>query len=362
MPEPTSVVHLDGSVGEGGGQILRTALSLAALTGRGVHITRIRANRPNPGLAPQHLSGVRALASLCQAQVRGDALHATELTFIPQAQVRPGSYTFDVEVLSGRGSAGSVTLLLQTLLWPLAFAGGPSHLTLRGGTHVAWSPPYDYVADVFFPTLAAMGLHGACELRAWGFYPAGGGEMAVHLEPVQPPLRSLTLVERGKIQVVQGRAVVTNLPSHIPQRMANRARNVLIQAGLPVSITALRASGRGPGAGIFLTAVYEQARAGFAGFGARGKPSERVADEACQALLDYHAHDVPVDPHLGDQLLIPLALAQGTSTFRTVCITRHLLTNAYVIRHFLDCTIQIEGREGEPGTVHVTGVGWTGAA
>ncbi len=353
-----AMIHVDGSFGEGGGQILRTALALAALTGQGVHISCIRAGRTPPGLAAQHLGGVRALARLCQARVTGDEIRSTELTFVPERPAQPGKHLLDVEALSGRGSAGSATLLLQAVLWPLAYAPAPSHLVLRGGTHVAWSPPYDYVEGVFLPTVARMGLHASSHLVRWGFYPAGGGEMEVRLEPVSGALRPLVLEERGAIQAVRGRGVVSNLPSHIPQRMVNRARNVLVQAGLPAHLTPLRVSGRGPGAGLFLTVQYEGALAGFAAFGARGKPSERVADEACEQLLAHHRSGLPVDPHLADQLLIPMALAQGVSCFHTPCVTRHLLTNAHVIRGFLDCTIQVEGAEGEPGRVVVEGVGW----
>ncbi|MGH2593723.1 MAG: RNA 3'-terminal phosphate cyclase [Anaerolineae bacterium] len=350
------MVEIDGSHGEGGGQVLRTALTLSALTGMPTHIHHIRAGRRKPGLAPQHLTGVLALAQVCDADVRGAAIGSMELTFQPRARPRPGAYVFDVTQTAQRGSAGAVTLLLQTLL-PLAFAGGASHLTLKGGTHVPWSPPFDYVAQVYLPTVARMGLQAGCHLEAWGFYPAGGGQISVDIDGVAGSLTPLTLVARGALKRVRGVAVACNLSADIAQRIANRARNVLKDAGMPTDITPRRERGAGPGAGLFLIAEYEHALAGFSALGAKGKPSEQVADEACRDLLAHHAGDAPVDEHLADQLLLPMALADGRSEFRTFRITQHLLANMHIIRHFIPARIEIGGNEGEPGTILVQGVG-----
>ena len=348
------MIEIDGSHGEGGGQILRTSLSLAALTGQAIHITRIRAGRSKPGLAPQHLAGVLAAAKICQAQVEGARLRSTELTFRPQAPPQPGTYVFDVAEAIQGGSAGSITLLLQTVLLPLALVPGRSHLILRGGTHVPWSPSYEYVAHVYLPTLAGMGVRAISRLDRWGFYPRGGGQVTVDiigLAQGREALEPLELTERGSLQRVWGEAVACSLPSHIAQRMANRSRNVLAGVGLSGEITPRRVSGVGPGAYTFLAGEYGRSVAGFTALGERGKPSERVADEACQAFLAFHRQDAPVDRHLGDQLLLPAALAPGASRYRVERITRHLLTNAYVIRRFLPVTVTVHGEEGQPGTV-----------
>jgi RNA 3'-terminal phosphate cyclase (ATP) len=244
-------------------------------------------------------------------------------------------------------------------LLPLALASGESQVTLKGGTHVAWSPPFDYLTEVYLPMLKPMGLTAACTLDAWGFYPVGGGQFTAIIEPASPlPLKPLTLIDRGELRQVRGIGVACNLPSDIAQRITNRAMNVLRQAGLPVNITPQRVSGTGPGAGLFLIAEYDQALAGFAALGRKGKPSDVVADEACQELLAYHTNGAAVEPHLADQLLLPLALAEGRSEFQTSIITQHLLTNAQIIHRFIPARIDIDGLEGQSGRVVVTGVGF----
>jgi len=355
--EANVTIHIDGSQGEGGGQVLRTALALSALTGQPTQISNIRARRRNPGLAAQHLAGVKALAQLCQAEVKGASVGSSRVDFAPGGPVQAGDYLFDVSALAGQGSAGAVTLLLQAILWPLLYAKGESRLTLRGGTHVAWSPPADYVRDVLLPTLAPAGVDVSCELTAWGFYPVGGGELQVTIQPVKEPLRPLLLEERGDLLKVTGAGVAGELPAHIAQRISSRATNVLKQAQLPAAITPERVKSKGPGAGLFLTAYYAQSRSGFSALGKQGKPSDAVADEACEALLTHHIDGAPVDPHLADQILLPLALADGKSVFRTSQITQHLLTNADVIRAFIDAEIVIDGGEGAPGRVTVVGIG-----
>lgn len=346
------MIELDGAYGEGGGQIVRTALTLAALTGQPTYIRRIRAGRREPGLAPQHLTAVVAMARLCAAQVEGDWLGSTELRFQPTQPVQTGDYTFDVAALSKGGSAGAVTLLLQTLGLPLMMTKGNSHLRLVGGTHVAWSPPYHFMAEVYFPMLAHMGMAAKIQLNRWGFYPVGNGEIEATL-PGNQQLSPLTLTKRGDIRQVRGLAVAAELPAHIAQRITNRAVNVLKEAGLPVTITPHRVKSAGPGAGLFLTAEYEDAVAGFSALGALGKPSDVVADEACSALLAHHDSAASVDAHLADQLLLPMALAPGQSQFVTSEITEHLVTNAHVIRQFLPIDIQITGDKGQSGTVSV---------
>jgi RNA 3'-terminal phosphate cyclase (ATP) len=346
------MIQIDGSYGEGGGQVIRTALALAAWTGQPMRIDKIRANRPNPGLAAQHLAGVLATAQIVDATVEGATIGSQSLSFHPQRPPQPGVYHFDVSKLAKRGSAGATTLLFQTVWLPLALSRGKSDLDLHGGTHVAWSPPYSYLASVYLPTVARMGLIAQTTLNAWGFYPVGGGDFTANLPGDQQP-SPLTLTERGDLVRIGGVAIAAELPAHIAQRIANRALNVLKAERLPVEITPQRVKSAGPGAGIFLVAEYENAVAGFSAMGAQGKPSDQVADEACRDLVRHHRQGEPVDPHLADQLLLPLALTPGESSFRTSQITQHLITNAQVIRRFLPVEITIDGAEGDPGQVRV---------
>jgi RNA 3'-terminal phosphate cyclase (ATP) len=349
-----SPVEIDGSYGEGGGQILRTALTLSSLTGRPLQITEIRAGRSKPGLAPQHLTGLLALAKICDASVEGAKIASTEVVFEPSSRARPGDYTFDVSEVAHGKSAGSVTLILQALLLPLALASSASKLTLKGGTHVPWSPPFDFVSDVYLPVLSRMGITASCRLVAWGYYPAGGGRISAEIEPADG-ISPIELTERGALKNVQGRAVACNLKSHIAVRMINRSRNLLAGLDAPCSITPERVKGNGPGASLFLRAEYENLVVGFSSLGAPHKPSEKVAEEACAELFEHDETGAPATPHLADQLLLPAALASGRSTLRTSRITKHLLTNVHVIRQFLPVEIEVEGEQDGPGTVIVEG-------
>jgi RNA 3'-terminal phosphate cyclase (ATP) len=351
-----SRVDIDGSYGEGGGQVLRTALTLSTLTGRPVRITEIRAGRSKPGLAPQHLTGLLALGEVCDAAVEGAKIGSTEVVFEPSSPAKSGDYTFDVSDVAHGGSAGSATLILQALLLPLALAPGPSKLTVKGGTHVPWSPPFDFISEVYLPLLSRMGVTASCRLVAWGFYPAGGGRISVEIEPADG-ISAIDLTERGALRNVQGRAVACNLKSHIAVRMINRSRNLLAGLDAPCTITPERVKGKGPGASLFLRAEYENLIVGFSALGAPRKPSEKVAEEACAELSEYDESGATAPPHLADQLLLPSALASGSSRLHTSRVTRHLLTNAHVIREFLPGVISIEGDDGGPGTIVVEGTG-----
>ncbi len=338
------MIQIDGSYGEGGGQVLRSSLSLAAITGQPIRIENIRAKREKPGLAAQHLTAVRAAARICQAELRGDALKSMSLEFIPRGTAQAGQYTFDVTEAQQSGSAGTVNLVLQTILLPLALATGDSYVTLRGGTHIAHSPPFAYIEHVYLPFLSQMGLKAEAQLNAWGWYPRGGGEVALAVTG-STTLSGLTLMKRGALQQVRGLAAVTQLPSHIPQRMAMRAENVLHEHNLKAHVQPLRERGIGPGAGIFLTAEYEHSRAGFGAIGRLGVPSDKVAEMACQELLDFHKTGAPVDVHLADQLLLPTALASEASQYRVAEISLHLTTNAWVIEKFGLAKITIDENE-----------------
>ena len=347
-------VVVDGSRGEGGGQVLRTSLSLAALTGRPLKLHRIRAGRSRPGLRPQHLTAVRAVAAVCDARLRGDAIGSRVLSFEPQSLPQGATYRFDVQDVAEHGSAGSVTLILQAMLWPLLFADGPSQVILQGGTHVPFSPPYHYVEHVFRPAVARFGVDVELQLDAWGWLPAGNGQLTAHIRPA----RGLQAVAFQPVEhdVVHGLAAVTNLPAHIAQRMTNRAANLLREAGLLSDVQPLRERGPGPGAGIFLWL----SQAGFGQLGRKGYPADKVAEDAVAELLAFIDNGpAAVDHHLADQLLIPMALAEGHSTFTTHLLSLHTLTNASLVRKWMDVDVTISGREGGPGSVAIHGAGVT---
>jgi RNA 3'-terminal phosphate cyclase (ATP) len=356
MTAPDAELVIDGSHGEGGGQILRTALSLSAITGRALRVENIRAGRPKPGLAAQHVTAVRALAAVCDAEVRGDELGSQVLGFAPGAPVRAGDYAFDVGAARVGGSAGAVTLVLQAVLLPLACAEGNSGVTVRGGTHMAWSPPYDYVAEVWLPMLARLGVAAQVALRRSGWFPIGQGEVRARVQGHGRAgrLRPVELAERGALQKIAGRAIAANLPEHIPARMAAAAAALLEIEGVPLTIAPVTLAAACAGAGLFLTAHYERLRCGFSALGERSKPAETVAAEAAGLLVRHRKSGAAMEVHLADQSLLPLALAAGTSRFTVERVSRHLATNAWVIERFGLARIAIEGVADGTGRVTVT--------
>jgi RNA 3'-phosphate cyclase len=335
---------IDGSHGEGGGQILRTSLSLAALRGQAVRIEKIRAQRSKPGLRPQHLTALKALAAVTQAEVSGDAIGSTSLTFKPHS-ISSGNYTFDVA--QHTPSAGSVTLIAQALLPVLMRAGAPSTLILQGGTHVPWSPPAHYLSEVFLPALQEMGVSVGLELHSWGWYPSGGGEIRLRIQPRQN-LSPVTWMKQPEVSQFQGLSAGANLPEHIINRQRQRLRS---RWGDSIAIQELPVSGRGPGTLVFLWGPH----AGFSALGKRGKRAEAVADEAAEAFTAFQDRQAAVDKHLADQILLYLALAGGRSEFSTEAITSHLLTNIWVIEQFLGKIFKVRGTLGERGEIQVTG-------
>ena len=348
---------IDGTHGEGGGQILRTSVALAALLGRPVRIENIRANRRNPGLQAQHLTSIRAAADVCGAELNGAELGSTTLAFRPTRPPTAGNFAYDVAAARKGGSAGATSLVFQTALLPLSFAAGDSEISIEGGTHVAWSPPYHYLTDVFLPAAARLGIEATVRLERWGWYPHGRGLMRAQVRGLGPGARlaGLDLNERGDLVRLTGFSAASNLPEHIGERQATRAEQLLRQAGFDPEIQQLSPQASGPGTGVYLLAEYEYVAAAFTSYGRRGKRAEQVAREAVNAFLAHHATGAAVDPHLADQLILPAALASAASSFTTSEIGQHLLTNIWVIQQLTDTRIGIEGEAGQIGkvTIHV---------
>jgi len=357
VPEPLPIV-LDGSEGEGGGQILRTALSLSAITGKPFSITRIRATRLKPGLRPQHREAARALATLVDAEVSGDDVGSSRLEFRPRRSAAAGDFTFDI------GTAGSTPLLFQTVCWPLALAGAPSAVTLRGGTHQDHAPSFHYLALVWAAAVARLGFGFRFELAAAGFYPEGGGEFSAHIEPAHS-MPQLDLRQRGTLQEVEVVSMVGGLGYEIAERQAARALRGLRDAGIYAQAERVPVPARfSKGGHVLIVSTFERTRAGHGAVSARERSPEQIADDAVGAFRDHLARGAAVDRHLGDQLLLPAALiAAGlvppppgvvpATRYTVAAVTKHLTTNADVIRRFLDVELSIVGREDEEGEVRV---------
>ncbi|HSB05771.1 MAG TPA: RNA 3'-terminal phosphate cyclase [Thermodesulfobacteriota bacterium] len=338
-------IDINGSYGEGGGQILRTSLACSAVLNIPVRIHRIRAGRKIPGIQPQHLKGIEALSQMTGAQTEGVKIGSPSISFIPQA-ISAGEYRFDV------GTAGSVTLLLQAIFLPLSLAQKRSRLTLIGGTHVPWSPPFHYFSQVLIPFLETLGVSVNTTLDRWGWYPKGGGRVRVEIEPAQE-LKPVVMLERGSIKQIQGLCATSHLPLHVGERLKEYAmKRISGEIRIDPEIDLLReVPANGPGAFIFLRAESEKAVAGFSALGERGKRAEDVAKEAVDALGTYIESDACLDPHLADQILPFVALSKGNSVFSISEITEHLLTNLWVLRQFFDIEISVQGEKGKKGWV-----------
>jgi RNA 3'-phosphate cyclase len=346
-----AMVEIDGSQGEGGGQVLRSALSLSTITSKGVHLYNIRAGRSKPGLMAQHLRSVDAAASISKAEVNGARLNSTSLTFQP-AGLYPGRYRFDI------GTAGATTLVLQTILLPLSLANAASSVEITGGTHVPWSPCFHYLSLHWLVVLQQAGFNAQMELVQAGFYPAGGGRINARIKSTAA-ISPLVLNQPGKLKRVHGVSGVANLPESIAERQKRQA--ILRLHNLPefgahpdLHIQTQKLPSPVKGTFLLLLAEFETGQCCYFGLGALGKPAELVADEAVNALLAFLDTGGAIDQYLADQLLLPLCLADGPSVLRTSQITEHLQTNAQIISAFLDTRIEIQGELGRPGLVIIT--------
>lgn len=329
------MIVIDGSMGEGGGQVLRTTLALSLVTGSPVRIVGIRRNRLRPGLRPQHLTAVAAAQEISSAEVDGAEIGSAKLTFAPQ-RLRSGTYSFAI------GTAGSTTLVAQTLIPALMLAEGPSHLTLEGGTHNPMSPSFESFARAYLPMLRAMRVRARATLQRAGYFPAGGGRIHVDITPPAVPM-PLHIDVRGQLRRGQAEAVV----AHLPLRIARRELDVVARSlgWVDADLQARSDSASlGPGNVLTITLTFDHLTEVFAGFGQRGIPAETVAQRTVDEVTSYLDSGGAVGPYLADQLLLPMALLGG-GRFTTVAPTAHTLTNAQVIERFLDTSISADKRD-----------------
>src|SRR5437867_3911011 len=321
------MIEVDGSFGEGGGQVLRTAVALAAVLSKDIHVFNIRAGRAEPGLRPQHMTGVKAAAELCSANLQGMEVGATEFVFKP-GKLRTGNFRFDV------GTAGSVTLVLQTLMPIVAFAPGAVQLEITGGTDVKWSPPIDYVRLVTLPILRKIGYRGDLELVRRGHYPKGGGLVRFSTQGPSK-LQPLTNDKSGSISRIHGISHATALPRHVAERQATSAKKVLEEAKLPSPSIDIEVvddkSQLSPGSGIVLSAENQIGNIlGSDALGERGRPAEEVGSTAGRILVEEVESAAMLDRHMGDMIIPYLVLAKGASEVSVSRVTQHTRTNVKV--------------------------------
>lgn len=348
------IIEIDGSMGEGGGQVLRTAIALSALSMKPVRVYNIRAKRSNPGLRPQHLTGIKMLAEITEAEVQGLHVNSMSLTFYPK-QHRSGRFKFNI------GTAGSISLVLQTILPVLAFTPGKTELKIIGGTDVRWSPPIDYVKNVFTRYLEKMGYKVEIEVARRGHYPRGGGIIRVVTHPIKK-LKPIRMTELGEIVKIEGISHCVKLPRHVAERQKRTAIQILRNAGYNnIEIKSewyepARDKHLGPGSGIVLWAISDKgAVVGADALGERGKRAEQVGREAAKKLLEEMSSNTPIDRHVGDMLPPYMAIADGKSQIAVSKLTLHAKTNIEVIERILE--VEFNVKEEHKAKVNVKGLG-----
>ena len=349
------MIEIQGDILEGGGQIIRTSISLAALAGENIHITKIRYKRPKPGLQPQHVTAAKAIATLCDAETEGLTQGSTELIFKPNGH-KSGKFKFDV------GTAGSIPLVLQALMPCIAFAPNQLELEITGGTDVKWSPPIDYIRLITLPTLRLMGYELTLTVNRRGHYPKGGGNVTVSTTPPRR-LRSITLTKRDQLTSIQGVSHCVKLPSHVAQRQADTAKQTLTNAGYNEPRIDVESNvsdhdpQTGPGSGITLVATHANPTViGSDDLGERGKPAEQVGEEAAKRLIEELNSQAPLDRHMGDMIIPYLAVADGHSEIFVSQITMHTLTNIHIAEKILKVKFQVNGNVGQAGRISVNGL------
>lgn len=342
------MIEIDGRMGEGGGQVVRSALALALGTGRPLHMTRIRGGRDRPGLRPQHFAAVRAAAEISSAAVEGAELGSGEILFRP-GEVEAGDYVF------ATGTAGSAVLVAQTVLPPLLAAGGEGSLVFEGGTHNPFAPPFEFFDLAYLGTLRKLGAEVEARLGRPGFYPAGGGRFRVKTSS-RPLSEPLELIERGPERGRRARAIVSALPRHIAERELSILHAMLeMRPDALDVVTVPEEESAGPGNAVMAILEFAQTTEVFTGFGERGTPAEEVAADAARRARDWLASRAPVGPHLADQLLVPMALARG-GAFVASDWSSHARTQAELVRRFGAAEVRCSERADGNCRVEVRGI------
>jgi RNA 3'-terminal phosphate cyclase (ATP) len=349
------MIRIDGSLGEGGGQTVRTALSLAAVTGRDVEISGIRANRRVPGLGNDLLAAAKAVAAVSRGRLEGDAPGSRTLRFYPGL---PAAGEFEFAIGDSATGTGSVALLFQTLAPVLAVAGGRSGLVLRGGTHGPYSPTATYLQTVFVPTARKLGLRAEVSTPSWGWAPRGVGELRARVEPVAA-FRAAELTTRGELLQIGGSSVASGLEDGFAERQRDRAARRLAGGSRLGPIQIVHVPSDSAGAMLFLLAVFERTTAGFTGIAEPNGQAEHAADEAVDELLAYQTSYSVLDKHVADQVLVYAALAKGVTSFSTSQLTPHTRSTAEIIEQFLPAKVSFAGDAGGPVEVEIVGAGYS---
>ena len=344
------MIQIDGSMMEGGGQLLRMAISYSEILGEPITVYKIRAKRRDPGLKPQHLTTLQTAADITNAETSGAILGSQEITFAPES-IHGGDYTIDI------GTAGSISLLLQCINPILWYADTPSNLSIKGGTAVNWSPPIPFLQQVVYKAFQSMGVNTSLKVKRHGFYPKGGGEISQTTQPVKT-LQPLS-PKKPVIKKINGISLCGALPEHVAVRQANSAKKLLNELRQKTNIKPITADPAplSPGSFVVLWCEGSDIYLGADSLGARGKPSEVVGNEAASNLITELNTGAQVDKHSTDHLILPASLADGESIFRTSEITLHTLTAIKIAETFTDTKFKVSGGLGEPGIIRVDGIG-----
>ncbi|MCD6108227.1 MAG: RNA 3'-terminal phosphate cyclase [Thermoplasmata archaeon] len=331
------MIKIDGSYGEGGGQIVRTAVALSAVTGKPVEIVNIRANRPNPGLRAQHLTTIKCIQEISNADVKGLSVGSKQVTFIPN-KIEGDDYKFDI------GTAGSITLVFQAALLATFQSDKPFSLRLKGGTDVKWSPSWDYFSQVFLRLVRKMGINVSAELVRRGYYPEGDGEAILRVNPSNDII-PFDVTSRQSFEKVEGIIHISKLPEHISKRMKHAAKKIFVKYGIKDNVKIEKVENAVcEGVGITLWSQSEETILGNTILGEKGLPAENIGETAARNIVNEITSGATLDTYAADQLLPYMALAKerGESVFLVRNLSNHAKTNMWLIKHFLDVEFEIQ--------------------
>lgn len=347
----SDMVEIDGSYGEGGGSVVRTALSVSSLTGQALTIRSVRGALRRPGISPIDSALARALGQVTMAEVSARVGDDT-LSFAPRSPITALRDAVDLCELAGGSQPGSAVLALQTLMTPLARAGALSYVTCKGGTHVPFSPTYEYFRSVTLPAMALAGVVGVATMSRAGYPPRGGGELQMEIEP--SALNGFLWKSRGELKQCKAFVVGSELPEAVVKRGAKHLTKLAEANDLEMEIETVRPTSKSPGAAVTCTAIFENGFGGYQSIGERGKAMETVCEEAFSDLISWLNGDATVDEFLADQMLIPAAFSGEECYYKTHRITPTITTTAWVIKQFMPAKIAVLGKDGAPGEIKVT--------